>query len=178
MFHQIPTLQAQGAVQNRRRRVEEPAVMEDSLERPFSKFLDGNEILSFALFKGRVWASWGQEAISTQFFYWQPSLIVKVFLCRGAHVLSQRATEGLIVPAHLHEHLSTADVSICCGATAGCLACQCGYCSRWQLLLYHQVDGLGGEACWQGRCFWNFLAMTQWTCVSWCCLLIELGLSV
>lgn len=115
---------------------------EDSLERPFSRFLDGNEILSFALFKGRVWTSWGQEAISTEIFCCQPSWIVKVFLCRGAHVLSQRATEGLIVSAYLHEHLSTADVSICCGATAGCLACQCGYCSRWQLLLYHQVDGL------------------------------------
>lgn len=152
--------------------------MEDSLERPFSRFLDGNEILSFALFKGRVWTLWGQEAISTEFFCCQPSWIVKVFLCRGAHVLSQRATEGLIVSTHLHEHLSTADVSICCGATAGCLVCQCGYCSRWQLLLYHQVDGLWGEACWQGRCFWNSLAITQWTCVSWCCLLIELVLSV
>lgn len=118
---------------------------EDSLERPFSRFLDGNEILSFALFKGRVWTSWGQEAISTEIFCCQPSWIVKVFLCRGAHVLSQHATEGLIVSAHLHEHLSTADVSICCGATAGCLACQCGYCSRWQLLLYHQVDGLVGR---------------------------------
>lgn len=86
---------------------------------------------------------------------------------RSTHVLSRDTTECRIVSTHLHERLSTADVSICCGATAGWLACQCDYCSRWQLPRYHQVDGLGGEACWQGHCFWNSLAITQWT---WHCL--------
>lgn len=65
---------------------------------------------------------------------------------RSTHALSQLATECFIVSIHLREHVSTADVSICCGATAGRLACQCGCCFSQQLPLYCQVDGLGGEA--------------------------------
>lgn len=71
---------SRSCAEQEKERVSEPEGLDDSLERPFSKFLDGNEILSFALREGLDFMGTGGN-LHTVF------LLSAKFACQGFPVL-------------------------------------------------------------------------------------------